>query len=61
MRYLLDAGIAQDADLRRMRRPMQIDIMVAAIAFALSDCKVVSNDTDLAAVPGLKLENWAQD
>jgi tRNA(fMet)-specific endonuclease VapC len=49
------------AELRRIGRPMQqIDIMVAAIAFALSDCTVVSNDTDLAAVPGLRVENWAQ-
>ena len=37
----------------------QIDIMVAAIAFALGDCTVVSKDTDLAAIPGLTFENWA--
>lgn len=47
-------------ELRRIGRPMQqIDIMVAAIAFALGDCKVVSADSDLAAVPGLTVENWA--
>jgi tRNA(fMet)-specific endonuclease VapC len=46
------------AELRRIGRPMQqIDIMVAAIAFALADC--ISKDTDLAAVPGLTVENWA--
>jgi tRNA(fMet)-specific endonuclease VapC len=46
------------AELRRIGRPMQqIDIMVAAIAFALGDC--ISKDTDLAAVPGLTVENWA--
>src|SRR6516165_712831 len=40
------------AELRRIGRPMQqIDIMVAAIAFALGDCTVVSKDTDLAAIP----------
>jgi tRNA(fMet)-specific endonuclease VapC len=48
------------AELRRIGRPMQqIDIMVAAIAFALGDCTVVSKDTDLAAIPGLTFENWA--
>ena len=49
------------ADLRRIGRPMQqIDIMVAAIAFALGNCTVVSKDTDLAAIPGLEVENWAE-
>jgi tRNA(fMet)-specific endonuclease VapC len=49
------------AELRRIGRPMQqIDIMVAAIAFALGNCTVVSKDTDLAAIPGLKVENWAE-
>ena len=46
------------AELRRIGRPMQqIDIMVAAIAFALGNCTVVSKDTDLAAIPGLEVEN----
>jgi len=49
------------AELRRIGRPMQqIDIMVAAIAFALGNCTVVSQDTDLAAIPGLTVENWAE-
>jgi tRNA(fMet)-specific endonuclease VapC len=49
------------AELRRIGRPMQqIDIMVAAIAFALGNCTVASKDTDLAAIPGLKVENWAE-
>ena len=49
------------AELRRIGRPMQqIDIMVAAIAFALGNCTVVSKDTDLAATPGLVVENWAE-
>jgi tRNA(fMet)-specific endonuclease VapC len=48
------------AELRRIGRPMQqIDIMIAAIAFSLGQCVVVSDDTDLAAVPGLSVENWA--
>jgi predicted nucleic acid-binding protein len=36
----------------------QVDIMIAAIAFSLADCVVVSNDSDLAAVPGLVVESW---
>ena len=48
------------AELRRIGRPMQqIDIMVAAIALSLGNCTVVSKDTDLAAIPGLTVENWA--
>ena len=49
------------AELRRMGRPMQvIDMMVAATAQTLTDCIVVTTDSDLSAVPGLKVENWAQ-
>ena len=48
------------AELRRIGRPMQTpDIQLAAVAFTLGDCTVVSSDTDLLAVPGLKVENWA--
>ena len=48
------------AELRRVGRPMQqIDIQIAAIALRLGDCTVVSSDRDLAAVPGLRVENWA--
>jgi tRNA(fMet)-specific endonuclease VapC len=48
------------AELRRIGRPMQqIDIMLASVALSLGDCTVVSADTDLAAVPGLTVENWA--
>ncbi|MCY2969024.1 MAG: hypothetical protein NT069_36265 [Planctomycetota bacterium] len=36
----------------------QIDIQIAAIAMTLGKCTVVSSDSDLAAVPGLKVENW---
>ncbi len=47
------------AELRRMGRPMrQIDIMIAAIAFSLGRCTVITTDTDLAAVPGLTVDNW---
>jgi tRNA(fMet)-specific endonuclease VapC len=47
------------AELRQIGRPMQqIDIMIAAIAFSLGQCTVVSTDTDPSAVPGLAVENW---
>ncbi len=48
------------AELRRIGRPMQqIDIQIAAIALTLGNCTVVTTDSDLAAVPGLRTENWA--
>lgn len=48
------------AELKRIGRPMQVvDIQLAAVAFTLGDCTVVSSDTDLIAVPGLTVENWA--
>src|SRR5262249_45659007 len=48
------------AELQRLGRPMQqIDIQIAAIALSLRNCAVVSADSDLAAVPGLKVENWS--
>jgi tRNA(fMet)-specific endonuclease VapC len=48
------------AQLRRTGRAMQqIDIQIAAIALTLNQCVVVSGDTDLLAVPGLRVENWA--
>jgi tRNA(fMet)-specific endonuclease VapC len=37
----------------------QVDMQVAAIAFTLSECTVVTEDTDLLAVPGLSVVNWA--
>ena len=46
-------------ELKRVGRPMQqVDIQIAAIAFALGNCTVVSADSDLAAVPGLTVESW---
>lgn len=48
------------AQLRRIGRPMQqIDIMVAAVALSLGNGTVITDDTDLLAVPGLSVENWA--
>jgi tRNA(fMet)-specific endonuclease VapC len=47
------------AELRRIGRPMQqIDIMIAAIALSIGHCTVITDDTDLSAVPGLRVENW---
>jgi tRNA(fMet)-specific endonuclease VapC len=47
------------AELRRLGRPMgQIDIQIAAVALSLGACTVVSADSDLAAIPGLTVENW---
>lgn len=48
------------AELRRNGRPMQVmDMLVAATALTLTNCIVVTTDSDLSAVPGLKVENWA--
>lgn len=44
---------------RRGRIIQQIDMMIAGIALSLGNCTVVSSDTDLTAVPGLTVENWA--
>lgn len=38
-----------------------LDIQIAAVAFALGNCTVVTSDSDLAAVPGLSVENWANE
>ncbi|MBY0459206.1 MAG: type II toxin-antitoxin system VapC family toxin [Gemmataceae bacterium] len=47
------------AELRRLGRPMQqIDIQLAAIALSLGSCTVVTTDSDLSAVPGLRVEDW---
>jgi tRNA(fMet)-specific endonuclease VapC len=46
--------------LRRAGRQMQIpDMQLAAVALTLGDCAVVTADSDLSAVPGLAVENWA--
>jgi tRNA(fMet)-specific endonuclease VapC len=48
------------AHLRRVGRTMQIvDVQLAAVAFALGNCTVVTTDSDLSAVPGLRVENWS--
>jgi len=48
------------AKLLRIGRLMQSnDIQIAAIALCLGNCTIVSKDSDLDAVPGLSVENWA--
>ena len=47
--------------LVKIGRPMQQNaIMIAAIAFDIRNCTVVSADSDLFAVPGLDVEDWTQ-
>lgn len=49
------------AELLALGRPMQVvDMMIAAIAFRLGDCTVVTKDGDLSDVPGLAVVNWAE-
>jgi tRNA(fMet)-specific endonuclease VapC len=48
------------AELRRAGRPVEkLDMLIAAIALSLGNTTVVSADSDLTAVPGLTVENWA--
>jgi tRNA(fMet)-specific endonuclease VapC len=48
-------------ELKTIGRPIgQNDITIAAIAFALGNTTVVTMDGDLSAVPGLSVENWAE-
>jgi tRNA(fMet)-specific endonuclease VapC len=47
------------AELARLGRPVgTVDLMIAAVALSLGNCRVVSTDSDLAAVPGLTVETW---
>jgi hypothetical protein len=36
-------------------------MQIAGIAFTLGNCTVVTKDSDLAAVPGLTVENWSSE
>lgn len=48
-------------ELRRMGRLIgQNDMMIAAIARTIGNGTVVTMDSDLTAVPGLAVENWAE-
>lgn len=47
-------------ELRRTGRIIQqVDMQIAAIARTLPNCVVVSKDTDMLVIPGLRVENWA--
>jgi len=47
-------------ELKTIGRAMgQNDICIAAIALSLGNTTVVTMDSDLAAIPGLTIENWA--
>ncbi len=47
-------------ELRRIGRVIgQNDMMIAAIARTIGNCTVVTMDSDMSAVPGLAVENWA--
>ena len=48
------------AQLRRTGRLMQqVDIQIAAIAFALGNCAVVTKDSDFSRVPNLEVIDWS--
>ena len=47
-------------ELRRAGRPMQqIDMQIGAIARTLPNCVIVSKDSDVSAIMGVAVENWA--
>jgi tRNA(fMet)-specific endonuclease VapC len=47
--------------LKSIGRPIgQNDIMIAAIALTIGHSTVVTMDSDLASVPGLSIDNWAE-
>ena len=64
--WLIDAEGAFEygrlaSELRKMGRMMgQNDITIAAVAISLGNATVVTMDSDLAAVPGLRVENWVE-
>ena len=48
------------AELRHVRRRIQqVDMQIGAIARTLPNCIVVSKDSDLSAISGIAVENWA--
>ncbi len=48
------------AELKRAgRRIQQVDIQIGAIARTLPHCIVVTKDSDLSAISGITIENWA--
>lgn len=48
------------AELRRKGNPIQqVDMQIGAIARTLPNCVVVTKDSDLSAISGIRVENWA--
>jgi len=48
------------AELKQMgRRIQQVDMQIGAIARTLPNCVVLTKDTDLSAISGIDIENWA--
>ncbi len=37
----------------------QIDMQIAAVAFSLRSCTVVTKDADFSYIPGLRVEDWS--
>lgn len=47
------------ADLQRRGKIIgKMDIMIAATAFVLAPCTIVTTDSDFQSIPGLLIENW---
>ena len=47
-------------ELKRAGRPIQqVDMQIGAVARTLPNCVIVSKDSDLLAISGVKVENWA--
>ena len=48
------------AKLRRSGGTMQqVDVQIAAIAFSLGNCAIVTKDSDLSRVPNLEVVDWS--
>jgi len=55
---VLETASEIHVNLRRLGRPIQdADILIAATAIT-HNLTLVSNDSDLLRVPGVRLENW---
>ncbi len=47
------------AFLKRIGKPIdELDVMIAGTAMMLSNCVLVTIDSDFQNIPGLRLENW---
>lgn len=57
---ILETAAAIHANLRLKGLPIQTEDILIAATGMVKDLIVVSNDTDLARVKGLNLENWVE-